>query len=815
MQICLISKYPPIQGGVSRDTFWMARALADNGIGVHVVTNANEVEDEFRIFDLDNYAPELGLVRPPSNPNVTLHSTNIDTDMFHIPWANPFVSKLASKAADIVSEHRCELIHAYYLEPYGVAAYLASTLTKTPFGLQHAGSDIGRLYQNPQLTRSYQSIISVADYLVLSPQMRTLAHRADLDMGVLYPLPSAPSPSAYFNPEVAPLDVKALLRTIRGSFAMTSSLGDIYASFANKSFDTSRPSIGVYNKLSQSKGLSELLSALSILKRSGVGFNFLVLGQHRRKRLEEFQTNIREFGLEDRTFLFPFIPHWHVPRFINACDVICMLENRFPIHFHTPFIPQEVLACGTCLLMSTEIAEKQWFSDRISNGDNCFVANPADPSALASTLREAISDRERTRLIGLKGRDDFHRPDDTETYGVKLSTQFMRIIKETRERRAFASMNVGISIMNELGARQDLQLRTLDQTVDELKLAYKRDRAPYIIKRAQQVFKNTFRLWNEEMRSYFYDFYNNDATTNNAEVNEFLKRFGDYLLEHVPTNLSCDAYAVDLIRYEKHLFQLKCHGPSSQLRPRVSVGVRPDDRPLLSEEVDLVEVEHDVTGILDSVSNVPGDKPNASDFHIGRSWLVFRPAYSNDVEPEVLQVGEAAKAVLELCNGNNSASDIAKKTADLLCLTDIDDKIYEVIAGLLENGCIQLMTKEEPSENDIVEQLKEQIVDQMADQDFGPAKPTERGLIRLCAKIYPKRVISIVMCKNADNAIFLLREDNEDYLLEYRVISEGYGERAIIDELNYYVFVEQQRQTADPIRREIVQGLVNKFTGGR
>jgi hypothetical protein len=69
------------------------------------------------------------------------------------------------------------------------------------------------------------------------------------------------------------------------------------------------------------------------------------------------------------------------------------------------------------------------------------------------------------------------------------------------------------------------------------------------------------------------------------------------------------------------------------------------------------------------------------------------------------------------------------------------------------------------------------------------------------------------MCKNASHATFLLREDGKDYVLEYQILTDGYGEKAIIDELNYYLFMEEQRRIAEPIRREIVQGLVKKFSG--
>lgn len=91
-------------------------------------------------------------------------------------------------------------------------------------------------------------------------------------------------------------------------------------------------------------------------------------------------------------------------------------------------------------------------------------------------------------------------------------------------------------------------------------------------------------------------------------------------------------------------------------------------------------------------------------------------------------------------------------------------------------------------------------------------KTREWKSIRLCGKSYSKRVIKIVMCKNANHATFLLREDGKDYVVEYQALTDGYGEKTIIDELNYYIFVEEQRRIAEPIRREIVQGLVKKFS---
>ena len=49
MRICAIVKYPPIQGGVSAQSYWLCRGLAEAGHDVHVVTNADEVEGDYRL----------------------------------------------------------------------------------------------------------------------------------------------------------------------------------------------------------------------------------------------------------------------------------------------------------------------------------------------------------------------------------------------------------------------------------------------------------------------------------------------------------------------------------------------------------------------------------------------------------------------------------------------------------------------------------------------------------------------------------------------------------------------------------------------
>lgn len=64
MRLCIVGKYPPIEGGVSTTTYWLARGLAERGSVVHIVTNAGEVENAYQMRligeDVDWLEPRFG-----------------------------------------------------------------------------------------------------------------------------------------------------------------------------------------------------------------------------------------------------------------------------------------------------------------------------------------------------------------------------------------------------------------------------------------------------------------------------------------------------------------------------------------------------------------------------------------------------------------------------------------------------------------------------------------------------------------------------------------------------------------------------------
>ena len=166
MKICFFTKYPPIEGGSSSRSYWLARGLGEKGVEVHIVTDALEKKlwQEKINFenteDLVNLQPQnvyfhsldaLGERRPDFNKRkneVELLKTSSE-------------SRLVNLGLRTIETYGCEIIDSRYFFPYGIAAYFTSKITGRPLILRHAGSDINRILDNVKLRNIFKEIFYV------------------------------------------------------------------------------------------------------------------------------------------------------------------------------------------------------------------------------------------------------------------------------------------------------------------------------------------------------------------------------------------------------------------------------------------------------------------------------------------------------------------------------------------------------------------------------------------------------------------------------------------------------------------------------
>ncbi len=426
MRICIIGKFPPIQGGVSMRTYWTAHGLAARGHEVHVVTNAKEVRPPFRM----HMRPEdWTRCEVFDTSTVTVHWTDpVDRSQSYIPMASSFVTKLATLAADAHSARAFDVIFSHYMEPYGIAGHLASQMTGVPHVVRMAGSDAGRLWHHPQFEALYDHVLRSAEAVVVTGSVAERAIQRGVDARRVVAGGSYALPEDLFTPEGPRLDLAALASELETTDA---DLRD--ACWGG--FTLGTPHFGIYGKLGDNKGSFTILTAMHRLRIAGMDVGLVVLAHGRPEIERRFRDRAQELELADRILQIPFLPHWRVPEFLRGCLAVCCLEQNFPIGFHSPITPLEVLLCGRCLVGSTEVIRKlpQW--QRLPNGYGCVaIEDVNDIEALSDRLAAIARDPGAAAAVGARGRRFAHDLQQESEFPQRLE----HILEMASSRKPFA-----------------------------------------------------------------------------------------------------------------------------------------------------------------------------------------------------------------------------------------------------------------------------------------------------------------------------------------------------------------------------------------
>jgi len=368
MRICIISKYPPIEGGVSARVYWLAKALGERGHEVHIVTNAKEVEEEYRErleTNEQQYAPA----------NVFVHTTSPDNNPWHIPFSKAYTERISNLAIEVIEEYNIQLIDSYYILPYGIAAFIVKNITRRPQILRHAGSDIRKLFASSSYQTLFKSILKKVDKIITIPPLKEMF----LSLGV--------SESKIAFDEKVSIDTKAFKPEV-SPFPLSNYIGRKIPECPIITY------IGKVNYYWKTKGLYELIEAVKEIKS-----DFLLLFVANGKGLPEFQNLIREKSLEKRSIFLGFVPPWKIPSIIKLSTCVVLPEREFPIQHHTPILPREVMAVGKCLILSEELYSKRCYGNLI-NGENVLLINPKNIKQFRAVIEDIIKHPDSASRIG-------------------------------------------------------------------------------------------------------------------------------------------------------------------------------------------------------------------------------------------------------------------------------------------------------------------------------------------------------------------------------------------------------------------------------
>ena len=281
MRICLISKFPPIQGGISARTYWLAQGLAERGIETHVVTNANCVEKEYFIDDLS----------PETPSNLIIHFVDPDIP-WHIPYSELYTSRLLDKALEVINENHIDLIDTHYLIPYGIVGYLASKITGIPFIVRHGGSDIIKFLKDGIFKHLLGNVIQDAAAVITDDKNKGLFENQNSNVFVI---PRYIPDQRYFKPSLTPHEIL--------TFAY----------------------IGKINHYWRYKSLDKIVSIFSGIKE---GYKLLFVGQG--KGFNDFLQFVE--GSELKTYEFrKFVHPANMPDLLHTIDYLFYFMQNNPI----------------------------------------------------------------------------------------------------------------------------------------------------------------------------------------------------------------------------------------------------------------------------------------------------------------------------------------------------------------------------------------------------------------------------------------------------------------------------------------------------
>lgn len=435
-RILLIGKFPPIQGGVSAQTYSTALALARNGWTVDVVTNSACVEGTFRQHLFDDDVDHLTLAT--GTGAVFVHQAIQLRDAAYIPWAPPYSDQLFGAGARLLTEAEYALIVGWYLQPYGLAAAHLAAISGIPLILLHAGSDLGPLSDNPDLASAYSWALKKAKIILTSTfAQQTMQRLSDLgvDPGQLQNIQITSLPSE-FRKDGKVMDLQRMISASSKWFRDLPLPRDCVDSIQemnqrNIARLDNAPVIGAYGKVGAVKGTGFLLDALDSVANDGGSFRLQLMVGGRREPLEAtYRRVLSSSFLRERTLVLPLVPPWRVPSFLKSCQLVCFLEHRFPVAFHMPRVPREILASGACLVTTREIADKQLFHESLAQGKNIVIVDdPSDIGLLARQLSSLLRDPEDARIIGKHGQflsrtcEHFFSQTDSVADGIE---QFLR-----------------------------------------------------------------------------------------------------------------------------------------------------------------------------------------------------------------------------------------------------------------------------------------------------------------------------------------------------------------------------------------------------
>ncbi|WP_294956951.1 glycosyltransferase [Sulfurovum sp.] len=159
------------------------------------------------------------------------------------------------------------------------------------------------------------------------------------------------------------------------------------------------PTIGYVGSIVAYEGLDDLVEALSLLKKKGIGFNFLLIGDG--NALNGLREQVKEYQLEDEIFIVGRIAHHEVPDYYSLIDITPFPRKPIPVcEMVSPLKPFEAMAQEKAVIASDVAALKEI----VSHGQTGLLFKKGNIEDLAEKLELLLTDDALRKELSVEGR---------------------------------------------------------------------------------------------------------------------------------------------------------------------------------------------------------------------------------------------------------------------------------------------------------------------------------------------------------------------------------------------------------------------------
>ena len=155
------------------------------------------------------------------------------------------------------------------------------------------------------------------------------------------------------------------------------------------------------SRLTRGKGQDKVIEALRSVREKYEKFKYVIAGEgHYEKALRDLVTSRR---LGDKVVFAGPVRHEDVWTFYDACDVFAMLNRTIPGEENIEGLPNvliEAAARGKPVVTGTDGGGKE----AVEHGRSGYVADGNDVRRIAKYLAELLSDEDRSRKFGARGK---------------------------------------------------------------------------------------------------------------------------------------------------------------------------------------------------------------------------------------------------------------------------------------------------------------------------------------------------------------------------------------------------------------------------